>query len=166
MTSRDWESDACVGTAEHLSLGEWDFELVASLAPERDQSWTIIEYSSQGRYQGADNVPLHRYGHGTFCRFRINVPTGRAGVYAMVVDGAVRYIGECVDLLRRFNTGHGNISPRNSYEHGQPTNCKINQHVLDETKAGRQVNVYFHSSSQRKSIEACLIEMYSPRWNG
>ena len=164
--ARDTKSGACVGRAERLQLGEWGFELVASLAPERDQSGAIIEYSPQGRYQRAGTIPLHKHGHGTFCKFRINVPAAQAGVYALVVDGDVRYVGECDDLRERFNTGYGIISPRNCYAGGQMTNCKINRRVLDVSKAGNGVDVYFHPSSQRKSVEARLIEQYSPPWNG
>jgi hypothetical protein len=109
---------------------------------------------------------LHKHGYGAFCKFRISVPRGLIGVYALVVDGLVCYIGECEDLGKRFNTGYGNISPRNCYQGGQPTNCKINHRVLDVSNTGESVNLYFHSTSSRHLVEKRLITQFSPPWNG
>jgi hypothetical protein len=148
-----------------IRLGERDFAFVASLTPERDAAGAIRELSPQGRYTKSDAVPLHKHGQGTFCKFRIAVSKGLVGVYAMVVDGAVRYIGECEDLGKRFNMGYGNISPRNCYEGGQSTNCKINRRVFDMSKAGRRVDLYFHPTPQRKTVEEPLIARYIPPWN-
>ena len=113
----------------------------------------------------SDAVPLHKHGHGTFCKFRISVPKGLAGVYALVVDGSVRYIGECEDLGKRFNMGYGNISPRNCYEGGQRTNCKINRRVLDVSKAGGRVDLYFHPTPLRQTVEKQLVASCPPPWN-
>jgi hypothetical protein len=149
---------------EALVLGGRDFALVQHLAPERNEEGAIREVSPQGRYKKA--IPLHQYGHGTFCAFRIAVPAGLVGVYALVVDGSVRYLGECADLGTRFNGGYGTISPRNCYVGGQSTNCKINRRVLDVSKAGGRVDLYFHPTPQRKTVEAHLIAAYLPPWNG
>jgi len=88
------------------------------------------------------------------------------GVYALMKDGAVCYIGECEDLGKRFNMGYGNISPKNCYQGGQPTNCKINHRVLEVSKAGGRIDLYFHQTSQRKAVEKLLIVRCSPPWNG
>jgi hypothetical protein len=149
-----------------IRLERWDFTFVATLAPERDATGAIRELSPQGRYPKLAAVPLHQHGHGTFCSFRIAVSPGLTGVYALVVDGSVRYIGECEDLGKRFNMGYGNISPKNCYRGGQPTNCKINRCVLDVSKAGGSVNLYFHLTTDRKTVEKQLISRYTPPWNG
>ena len=149
-----------------VRLGIYDFTFVASLVPERDSAGAIREFSPQSGYAKAGAVPLHKHGRGTFCRFRLAVPKGLSGVYALVVDGTVRYIGECEDLGKRFNAGYGNISPKNCYRGGQPTNCKINRWVLDMVKAGGRVDLYFHPTSQRKAVEQELIARHSPPWNG
>ena len=99
-------------------------------------------------------------------QFHIRVPKGQVGVYALVVDDVVRYIGECEDLGKRFNAGYGNISPKNCYIGGQPTNCKINHQVLDIAKSGRHVCLYFHPTAERYVVERQLIAAYAPRWNG
>lgn len=143
-----------------------DFTFVTRLTPDRDATGAIKEFSPQARYTKAGSVPLHQHGHGTFCSFRILVPSRLVGVYALVVDGSVRYIGECEDLGKRFNAGYGNISPKNCYRGGQPTNCKINRRVLDMSKAGGSVDLYFHPTTDRKTVEKDLIARYTPPWNG
>lgn len=147
-------------------LAEYTFTFVEAITPERAASGAIQEFSPQKRYRKAATAPLHKYGHGTFCKFRISVPMGLVGVYTLIVDGAVYYVGECVDLGKRFNMGYGNISPRNCYEGGQMTNCRINQHILNVSKVGGRVNLYFHPTAQRKAVEDQLIAHYSPPWNG
>src|SRR5438874_2306327 len=84
-----------------IRLEGWDFTFVAQLAPERDAAGAIRELSPQGQYTKFDAALLHKHGHGTFCKFHISVQTGLVGVYALVVAGSVRYIGECADLGKR-----------------------------------------------------------------
>lgn len=139
--------------------------MVEALVPKRDASGAIVEFLPQARYKKADVVPLHLHGYGPFCKFRISVLKGLVGVYALVVDGTVRYIGECEDLGKRFRSGYGNISPVNCYEGGQRTNCKINRRVLEVAHAGGRVNLYFYATAQRKTVEKQLLARYSPSWN-
>lgn len=149
-----------------ITLEGWEFAFVAQLDPERDDMGVIRESSPQARYAKSDTVPLHQHGRGPFCSFHITVLPGLAGVYALIVDGSVRYIGECEDLGKRFNAGYGNISPKNCYKGGQATNCKINRRVLEVSQSGARVNVYFYRTAQRKTVEKLLIARYMPPWNG
>lgn len=139
-------------TPSILRLGGYDFTFIETLSPQRDASGTILEFSPQAAYAKAATVPLHRYGHGTFCRFRISAPKGLTGVYALVAEGAVDYIGECDDLARRFNMGYGTISPRNCYDKGQPTNCKLNRWVLEVAKAGGRVQTSPYELPRRFAV--------------
>lgn len=161
-----WTPGGAGGPPPVINLEGYDFRFVAPLVPVRDRSGAVMEYLPQGRYEKAEGVPLHQHGTGAFCRFRITAPKGLAGAYALTVNGDVRYIGECEDLGKRFNAGYGNISPKNCYKGGQPTNCKINRRVLDVSKGGERVDLYFHATLQRKMIEAQLIATCSPPWNG
>ena len=149
-----------------IKLVGYDFVFVESLIPECDALGAIRELSPQARYMKSATTPLHKHGHDTFCRFRIAIPSGLMGVYALMKDVAVCYIGECEDLGKRFNMGYGNISPKNCYQGGQPTNCKINHRVLEVSKAGGRIDLYFHQTSQRKAVEKLLIVRCSPPWNG
>ncbi len=148
-----------------ITLGGHAFVYKTTLAPERDHAGAIRETRPQEHYAKRDTIRLNRYGHGPFCRFGITVEQGLTGVYALAVDGAVRYIGICEDLARRFNAHYGTISPQDCYVGGQSTNCKINHRVLDESNAGRRVDLYFYPTPQRKALEKHLIALYLPPWN-
>ena len=148
-----------------ILIKEHAFGLMGSLIPERDALETIREFRPQERYAGFATVALHKHGHGTFCRFRISVPKGLSGVYALVVDGSVRYIGECKDLGKRFNVGYGQIAPRNCYVGGQQTNCKINRRVLEVARAGGRIDLYFRPTLRRHILEKELLTEHLPPWN-
>ncbi|MGE5552075.1 MAG: GIY-YIG nuclease family protein, partial [Bacteroidota bacterium] len=75
------------------------------------------------------------------------------------------YVGECEDLAVRYNTGYGQISPRNCYEGGQPTNCRINAAILREVKAGRHVRLFWRETGDRFNLESHLIERFDPALN-
>lgn len=149
----------------NLDLAGHDFAFMVPLIPESNVQRAIQELYPQERYAKRDAILLHKHGHGAFCRFRVSVPRGLVGVYALVVNGRICYIGECEDLGKRFNMGYGNISPRNCYVGGQVTNCKINRRVLEVSKSGRSVNLYFHPTSSRRQVEKQLITQFSPPWN-
>lgn len=157
--------DGAVGAPPVVHLAGYEFTFMAPLNPERDAMGVIRELRPQALYAKRDTVALHYHGSGPFCKFRIDVPARLAGVYALVVDGSIRYIGECEDLAKRFNMGYGTISPRNCYRGGQATNCKINHHVLDMSTSGGRVNLYFHPTLMRHQVEKQLIARYSPPWN-
>ncbi len=165
----DVSSEAVGNVQAVITLLEFGFDFVDSLNPDHNVSGSIAEFSPQSRYVKANASQLHKYGHGTFCRFRIAVPhplRHKPGVYALVVEGSIGYVGETMDLNTRFNSGYGNISPRNCYVGGRMTNCRINQRVLDESRSGRRVDLYFHATPQRQTVEKRLITSCSPPWNG
>lgn len=151
-----------------IHVGELLFSFRQSVAPQRDAAGTIVEYRPQDRYAKALAVPLHDHGDGSFCTFQIDAESGLVGVYLLVVNGQVRYVGECVDLRNRFNAGYGNISPRNCFVGGQSTNCKINRRILDVARSGDQVDLYFCTTSfvERKAVERCALDLLAPDWNG
>ena len=111
------------------------------------------------------SLPLNRYGKGPFCKFIIPRNIECCGVYALVVNGKVEYIGECAGLSSRFNRGYGNISPRNCFVGGQETNCRINNLVLQQIKAGLDVSVWFLATHEYKSVERELRESLPLSWN-
>lgn len=147
------------------TLNDFEFKLTATLTPLLDSSGAVTRHSPQARFEKAQNSALHQYGSGDFCHFRLDVARGLAGVYVFVAGGEVVYIGECADLRQRFNAGYGNISPRNCFVGGQPTNCRINRFVLDRIEAGVQIDVYFRESHERKLLERSLITTFQPAWN-
>lgn len=151
-----------------LNLGGCDFEFVGSLFPERDEQQGIKEFHLPAPSACAK---LHAYGHGPFCKLHIDVPKRMTGLYALVVDGSVNYIGECEDLRKLANWGYGTISPANLCKKGgTSTNCKLNMKVLEVSKAGGRVDQYFCWHEGRKEdrhrLKMQLIAHCSPPWNG
>jgi hypothetical protein len=101
------------------------------------------------------------------CKFGIPSSYGQAGVYVLTLDERPVYVGECQHLAERFNTrGYGAIQPKNCYEGGQSTNCKINRRILQAAKAGRVPVLWFLETDDRCRVEARLIGALRPPWNG
>jgi hypothetical protein len=144
---------------------DYNFKLVGTIQPEIDDVGKMREYFPQTKYRNQKGLSLSPNGHGPFCKFRILNNWRFAGVYALTIDGRVIYIGECFDLSSRFNNGYGNISPRNCYEGGQPTNCRINNLIYNSVKSGNKIDLWFLRTDNRMFIEAKLIKTYQPEWN-
>lgn len=150
-----------------IKLLDYEFEYIKELQAQKDSYGTIIEYEPQTRYRNHKSLPLGNHGVGSFCKFSIDRKwTGIPGVYMLMSGSEILYIGQTVDFAQRFNTGYGNISPKNCFAGGQVTNCKINKLVLDYTKRGKRIALYFHQSIDFDRIEDRLIEQFSPPYNG
>lgn len=148
------------------NFGGFQFEFVCRIVPEKGFDGNPTEYMPQSRYRNEQNLSLHKYGRGPFCRFSLPmIWQGKMGVYIIIVDGEVKYAGECEDLANRFNMGYGNISPRNCFEGGQQTNCRINHKILELSKKNSLIEVFFHETLNRLEVESTLISRYSPEWN-
>ena len=146
------------------TFGDYAFEYICPIEP------TDYGLMPQNRYSNPRGLPLHPYGSGTFCEFRI--PRGRRsqGMYVLTKDGEMTYIGECENLSNRHNAGYGQISPRNCYKGGQETNCRINRLIAEATQSGHVVELWFHptlglSRSARRSVERQLRDRCNPPWN-
>jgi hypothetical protein len=135
------------------------------IEPERRADGTVRHFQPQNDYAGRDDVALNRYGSGSFCRFRVPRNINKAGVYLIVANDTLAYVGECQDFSQRFNMGYGQISPRNCYVGGQETNCRVNQLILKCVEAGRTVAAYFIETPHRAALESALVQTYGPPWN-
>lgn len=144
----------------------YDFEYVQDLLPVLNKDGSVKEFAPQEGYINSGNLPFHKYGDGTFCRFSIHPKwAGISGVYVFFINDELKYVGQALDLLQRFNVGYGNISPRNCYIGGQSTNCKINKLVLKEFKKGQRISVYFHITNNFNEVEEKLIKHFIPPYN-
>lgn len=112
----------------------------------------------QRRFKNVKNYPyLAGIDYFTeFCHFKPNLPK-ESGVYLWVVNKEIIYIGEAKDLKSRFNSGYGNISPRNCFKGGQSTNVKMNQVALSYFKNGQTIEIYFIKTDKHKEIELYLL---------
>lgn len=148
-------------------FGGHRFNFFGVIKPALDGVGGIAEYT----HALPSEVRPNRYARGPFCRFKVNVsvngaPTG-SGVYAITAADELKYIGECEDLMARFGAnGYGAIAARNCYSDGQATNCKVNSLVLSVAKSGQVIGVWFLETAKRKAVEAELLAVLDPPWNG
>ncbi|KKB53192.1 hypothetical protein HMPREF1212_01355 [Parabacteroides sp. HGS0025] len=147
-------------------LLNYEFKFIQNLSPEANENGDIIEFRPQELFTKKDIIPLHKHGSGTFCHFSIDKKwNGLSGVYAFYIDDQMIYIGKCQDLGNRFNQGYGCISPKNCFQGGQSTNCKLNKVILEAIKKQQTVTVYFHETPNFSVIESDLINYYHPMYN-
>ena len=163
-SQKQYEHTIVKGEKEsEINLLGHKFEFVQKLVPYCNEQGAI-KFHPQDDYENKNTLPLLKNGKGAFCRFVIDaedVP----GVYLWLVDDEIIYIGETKNLRKRFNTGYGNISPRNCYLGGQSTNCKMNKVVLEYFEAGKQIKLYFLKTDDYKKVELELLSKICTRYN-
>ncbi|HPS34400.1 MAG TPA: GIY-YIG nuclease family protein [Oscillospiraceae bacterium] len=149
-----------------LDILGYPFKFIQKLNPERNSIGKIRQFYPHILYEKRQNAQLHRYGLGPFCHFTIsNEWSGVCGVYAVCDSQQLLYIGQCIDLAKRYNSGYGNISPRNCFIGGQQTNCKINAMVLKKYLEGGEVYLYFYETKDFDRVEHKLISRLTPPLN-
>lgn len=148
---------------EKRFFGGKEFWLVGALQLRRSATGQLEEYS----HQLNEGIRPNLHAAGPFCYFSLPQAPRVSGVYAILVDKDLKYIGECEDLYSRFSsTGYGRISLRNCHHDGQSTNCKLNARVLEAAKLGKSSNIWFHPTNSFKKVESELISELTPPWNG
>ena len=155
---------------EQHAFGGIMFARVGTIEPDTTEDGEVRPYMPQARFQNTNGLPLNKYGHGPFCRFRVARGWREPGVYVLTSRGTPVYVGEAQNLEDRYGpNGYGNISPRNCFKGGQETNCRLNALILAETVAGAQLVLWFRpvdgGKAVRTAIEAALISMLRPSWN-
>lgn len=148
-------------------FGDYEFTFVCPIELQRNADGVIEVDLPQERYVKRHLSRLHAYGAGSFCRFRIPSDWSYRGVYIITVDDVPHYVGKCEHLSKRYNMGYGQISPRNCYEGGQSTNCRINKLILAEVQSGRTIKLWFYRTDAHSEVEALLIQQLATRdlWN-
>ncbi len=152
--------------------GGVQFCRITTIEPERNADGKLLEYMPQKRFSNPKGYRLNKHGQGPFCRFKVRCSGLQSGIYLVTVSGTVKYVGECEDLAERFGPrNYGLISPRNCFEHGQSTNCKVNHNILLAAREKAQIELWFCetpmlSTAARKANEAVLIAKLRPAWNG
>ena len=152
------------GTTANRIVGRFEFRLTAEIKVVRNSDDSVYVTRPQSRYFDASKARLHRYGEGEFCRFRMSGLPEAEGVYCLFSDGNLRYVGETIDLRQRWY-GYGHISPRNCYDGGRQTNCRVNKLILHEVRKGVTLTLWFLCTTRRKEVEAELRQRLQPPWN-
>lgn len=148
-----------------LLIGEYTFDFICDIKPELKEDGTPREFFPHLRYKNTKGLALNKYGTGPFCKFKIPSNIKKSGVYAIVVNSLIKYIGECKSLSDRFNMGYGIISPRKCYIGGQETNCRINALILKSLGEGLKVALWFHETDDYKRIESDHRAQEKLEWN-
>lgn len=149
---------------KEIKLNNHIFNHVCKIDIARNIDGTIKEFHPEKKYE--NKYEFNKYGMGPFCRFSIPVKwAGAMGVYAVVFDNELVYIGQCVDLAKRYNQGYGQIQPRNCFIGGQSTNCKINKLILNAIQNKVEVNLFFNETNRYDQVESELIDIYNPIHN-
>ena len=124
----------------HVVLARRVLAYAGRLFVERDANGTVMEYSPLSGMAAVE----HRYpawALGPFSRIEpeFDLPE-QPGVYALVTDGAVRYVGHAKDVDAAFGirAGIGHISRRARAEE----RCRLNRLITAEARAGRTVDLY------------------------
>lgn len=146
----------------------YPFQFIQELEPERNLLGKIKQFNPQESYSKKASTPLNKYGKGPFCQFSLQSKNywGVSGVYLMSDGKEILYIGQTENFQQRFDSGYGNIAPRNCYAGGQNTNCKINTMILNKYISGERVCLYFFDTPDYNHVEHELIQMYQPPYNG
>jgi len=152
------------GRGTRIQIEGYEFKRVCDIDPVRDGDGSVLSFLPQERYDNASALTLNKFGRGPFCKFGIAGDLDVAGVYAITVDGQLRYVGETESLSRRFNMGYGNISPRNCFRGGQETNCRLNNLIYFVANERRDITLWFLATSDYKAIETRLRSRRLP-WN-
>lgn len=143
---------------------DYTFSSLGRLELRRNADGTPWSHQPQSRYVKAAGSKLNRYGGGDFCEIRVAAAPHGEGVYALFAAEDLVYVGEAVDLSRRWYH-YGHISPRSCFQGGQETNCRVNKLILDAVREGQQLSLWFCPTDRRKEIEADIRRRLHPPWN-
>jgi hypothetical protein len=150
---------------KRMEIGPYIFRHVCKISPVRNEDGSVRQYMPQRRFTNPKDLPLSKYGHGPFCKFKVPNTFRTSGVYALQIADTVKYIGECRDLSARYNAGYGNISPRNCFKGGQDTNCRLNNLIYLAAMDGLAIELWFHSTPNFKIAELEVLAIQQCAWN-
>lgn len=140
---------------------------MAEIDALRGRDGAVATYSAHDRFANPQGLPLHAYGLGPFVRLQLgSCPPATPGVYAVVREGDILYVGKSENLAERWGrTNYAVIDPRNCYQGGQSTNCRINNLIGAELGAGRALELWTHETSDPASVETAVYRPLLPPWN-
>ena len=149
-----------------LILG-YQFENLGDVEVERDEGGVPTTHVPEAPADEPSGTWLHAYGHGPFCTLAPPEMPWTGGVYAIVVDGDVKYVGQSADVTRQFGqSGFGSICRANCRDgRGQQTNCRINNLVLGATQDGLAVVLWLHRACDRNRVKREIVSALAPEWN-
>jgi hypothetical protein len=128
----------------HLVLARRVLTYSGRLFAERDAAGVLLDYSPlAGMAAVEQRYPAWALGPFSRIEPEFAIPA-QAGVFALVTDGVVRYVGHARNLEAAFGfrTGIGHISRRDAQRARGEERCRLNRLITVEARAGRTVDVY------------------------
>ena len=120
----------------------------------------------QDRFRNPKSYLLHSSHDVFYCAFKVNAPR-KAGIYRILVDGGLVYIGRAADLKNRLSTQYGNVSPRHPFAGGQLQKCRTNAKINDALCRGKRVVIHWEVCNDYIAKERDLLKdpACRPEWN-
>lgn len=120
----------------------------------------------QDRFSNPRGYPLAPENDTLYCSFKVNAPK-RPGIYWILLDGAVVYIGRAKSLHNRLSIQYGTVSPRHPFKGGQLQKCRINAKINSALNAGSLITFRWEACEDYEDREKRLLEdpAKRPSWN-
>ncbi|WP_155859383.1 hypothetical protein [Cellulomonas sp. KRMCY2] len=129
---------------DHVVLARHVLNFAGRLFVERDADGEVLTHSPlAGMAAVEQRYPA--WALGPFGRIETEHPLPEApGVFALVQQGVVRYVGASRNLSRTFGPRHGigHITRRDCQLSRREERCRLNRLVVAEARAGRVVDLY------------------------
>ena len=138
---------------DHIVLERKVLAYAGRLLVERDMDGQVFEHSPlAGMAAVEQRYPAWALGPFGRIEPERHLPE-RPGVFALVEQGAVRYVGSSRDLARTFGARHGlgHISRRDCQLSQREERCRLNRLITASGRAGRVVDLYLLVTSERRS---------------
>ena len=129
---------------DHLVLARHVLAHAGRLFVERDASGVVLTYSPLAGMAAVEQR-YPPWALGPFGRIEPEYALPESpGVYALVCNGVVHYVGATNDVSRLFGVqkGVGHISRRDCRSRRAEERCRLNRLITTEAVAGRPVDLY------------------------
>lgn len=154
-----------------MELAGYVFQKASAIDAMRNHDGSVRTYTYTDRdyanVYDPDSNPtgrrLHAYGRGPFTFIDLDPLPSTPGAYVIVRAEAILYVGMSKNLDQRWgHLGYGVISLNNCYAGGTTTNCRINNLIVTELVAGRELSLWSHESPTPELVEKAVYRSRRP----
>ncbi len=120
----------------------------------------------QDRFSNPKGYALGAEYDALYCSFKINAPK-TSGIYWILADGVVVYIGRAKNLHNRLSVQYGTVSPRHPFKGGQLQKCRTNAKINSILSEGGRVTFRWRACDDYVEQEHALLKSPDarPAWN-
>ncbi|MFC0524501.1 hypothetical protein ACFFGV_13075 [Pontibacillus salicampi] len=140
------------------------FEFVSMIEPDKTASGRVLEYIPENPFQEEEERVNYPFAGGPFCSF--SIPTYEEnGIYLLLVNERINYVGKCSHLSHLFNNGFGSIVLERSYIMNNLELCRINYKMLQAFFKGGSITLLFAQTAEDRNWTTFLAKRFLPEWN-